>query len=394
MRSPAREATANRQTLPSFALEDLQLSADALTPRRGSSLFGVVDLEELRRVVRRRLRARSRKPPRLSSTWMAERDRDETLRLLDSHKNELRLHCYRMLGSSHDTDDVLQEIGVRAWRANDGLLDRSKARAWLYRIATNVCLDELRHRRARHRPFEIVPPSEGDPLRAPTDREAWIEPCPDLWLDGVGADASAKYELHESVRLAFVAALQHLTPPQRATLLLRDVVGLSAEETAEALDLSVEATTSALFRARTAAESKLHPLQAHDAPTDTRGLDEAQLARYLRIWRDGDLEAFVALLHDEVKTTMPPAALWIDGKAANIAFYEPMFRAHYPGKIEVLRTAANGRPAVGFYRASAANEPRLFRAIHTVELRQGRISLVEHFLQPDLAAVFGLPSDA
>jgi RNA polymerase sigma-70 factor (ECF subfamily) len=155
---------------------------------------------------------------------MAERDGEETWVLLDAHKNEIRLHCYRMLGSSHDTDDVLQEIGMRAWRAKGDLHDRSKARAWLYRIATNVCLDELRHRRARHRPFEVVPPAQGDPLLASTDGDAWIEPCPDLWLEGVGVDASARYEVHEAVTLAFVAALQHLTPPQRATLLLRDAI--------------------------------------------------------------------------------------------------------------------------------------------------------------------------
>lgn len=323
---------------------------------------------------------------------MPERDRDETRLLLEAHKNELRLHCYRMLGSSHDTEDVLQEVGIRAWRAKESLRDRSNARAWLYRIATNVCLDELRHRRARHRPFEIVPPSGGDPLSASTDREAWVEPCPDLWLEGVTMDASATYDLHEAVTLAFVAALQHLTPSQRATLLLRDVVGLSAEETADALEMNVDAVTSALFRARAAAGSKLHANACGAAGEG--GIDDALLTRYLRIWRDGDLEAFVALLHDEVKTTMPPAALWIDGKAANTAFYEPMFRAHYAGKTELLRTAANGRTALAFYRASAPGEPRLFRALHTVELRDGAVSLIEHFMQPELAAAFGLPAQA
>jgi RNA polymerase sigma-70 factor (ECF subfamily) len=326
---------------------------------------------------------------------MAERDRDWTWLLVDAHKNELRLHCYRMLGSSHDTDDVLQEVGIRAWRAKDSLHDRSKARAWLYRIATNVCLDELRHRRARHRPFEVVPPSRGDPLSATADREAWVEPCPDLWLEGVTMTGAATYERHEAVTLAFVAALQHLTPSQRATLLLRDVVGFSAEETADALEMNVDAVTSALFRARAAAVLKLHDANANARPNpEGRGIDDELLNRYLRIWRDGDLEAFVALLHAEVKTTMPPAALWIDGKAANHEFYEPMFRAHYAGKVEMLRTAANGRTALAFYRASAPGQARLFRALHTVEVREGAIWLIEHFMQPELAAVFGLPEQA
>ncbi len=325
---------------------------------------------------------------------MADPERDETWLLLEPHRNELRIHCYRMLGSSHDVDDVLQEISLRAWRAKETLGDRSKARAWLYRIATNVCLDELRHRRARYRPFEIVAPSQGDPLSASTDREAWIEPCPDSWLEGATRDPSAAYEANEATTLAFVAALQHLTPSQRATLLLRDVVGLSAEETAEALEMKVEAVTSALFRARASAAMKLHDERRRDVAADVHGLDPALLDRYIRIWREGDLDAFVALLHEEVTTTMPPAALWIAGKANNIAFYEPMFRAHYSGKVELIPTAANGRKALAFYRASQSGEPRLFRALHTVELRAGAISLIEHFMQPELAPAFGLPPQA
>lgn len=323
---------------------------------------------------------------------MASKEQGEAALLVEAHRNELRLHCYRMLGSAHDVDDALQEIAVRAWRGEASLHDRANGRAWLYRIATNVCLDELRQRKARRRPFEAVAPSQGDPLAAPTDRDAWIEPCPDAWLEEVSSDASAAYDRHEAVSLAFVAALQHLTPSQRATLLLRDVVGLSAEETGAALTMNVEAVTSALFRARAAASARLH--DAKNLARTTRGIDDALLERYLRIWREGDLDAFVELLHDEVKTTMPPAALWIAGKAANTAFYGPMFRAHYPGKIEVLRTAANGRTALAFYRASARGEPRLFRALHTVELRDGLLSLVEHFQLPELAAVFGLPAEA
>src|SRR5450432_813326 len=167
---------------------------------------------------------------------MAAFSDEALLELFERHRNELRLHCYRMLGSSHDTEDMLQESAIRAWRAKASILDRSSARAWLYRIATNVCLDELNNRRCRRLPFEVGP-AAADPnaVPAPAERESWVEPCPDAWFAGVTSDPAARYETRECVALAFIAALQHLTPSQRATLLLRDVVGLSAEETASAL---------------------------------------------------------------------------------------------------------------------------------------------------------------
>src|SRR5215475_13294157 len=171
----------------------------------------------------------------------------------------LRLHCYRMLGSSHDSDDMVQETLLRAWRARDSLADPARVKPWLYRIATNACLDELARRSRRGLVSDVVPPVRGDsyPPAPPPEDAAWLEPMPDRWLTGAAADPEARYTLRESVALAFVAALQVLVPAQRATLLLRDVVGLRAEEAAEALDQSVSAANSALHRARAAVEDKV-----------------------------------------------------------------------------------------------------------------------------------------
>jgi RNA polymerase sigma-70 factor (ECF subfamily) len=317
------------------------------------------------------------------------------LDLFARHRNELRLHCYRMLGSSHDADDVLQEVAVRAWRSKASLLDVTHVRAWLYRITTNVCLDELKSRRRRCLPFEAGPAtSDPNATLGPPDREAFVEPCPDSWFGGVASDPAARFELHEGVRLAFVAALQHLTPSQRATLLLRDVVGLSAEETAAALELGLQATNSALFRARAAVEARLaHDARAPARPAPQGSALQSLLERYLAAWNQIDVEAFVGLLHDEVKTTMPPVPTWIAGKPDNVAFYRPMFAAQRPGAFVAVPTAANGQPAFAFYRMLAAGEPHRLRAIQLVEVRDGAIASIDHFMLPELASAFDLPSE-
>src|SRR5687768_33377 len=166
-------------------------------------------------------------------------------------RGALRVHCYRMLGSSHDGDDVVQETMLRAWRSRDSLKDPALLRAWLYRIATNTCLDELKRRPRRALASDLYPPAADlrGPIAPPLEEPVWLEPMPDSWLAAVEpADPGARYTLKERVALAFVAALQCRTPLQRATLLLRDVVGLSAEETAESLTVTTSGANSALFR--------------------------------------------------------------------------------------------------------------------------------------------------
>jgi RNA polymerase sigma-70 factor (ECF subfamily) len=293
----------------------------------------------------------------------------------------LRLHCYRMLGSVHDSDDLVQETLLRAWRARDTLADTGRLRPWLYRIATNACLDELARRPRRVLASDLVPASRGSewPPAAAVAEDLWLEPMPDSWLAGAEEDPAARYAKRESVALAFVAALQILSPGQRATLLLRDVVGLSADEAAAVLDQSVSATNSALHRARAAIEERVRRRDPGSfAPTPT---DEAALARYVRALADADVEAMIAIMHDDIVTTMPPSPTWLVGRADNELFYRRMFASWTPGQVRAVPVGASGGPGFVFYRDG---EPR---AIEVVELRDGRIAGMHHFMQP---AIFGL----
>jgi RNA polymerase sigma-70 factor, ECF subfamily len=316
---------------------------------------------------------------------------------VEPHRGALRVHCYRMLGSSHDGDDVVQETFLRAWRAKDALSDPAMLRPWLYRIATNVCLDELKRRPRRVLSRDAYPPAADPraPISAPLDEPVWLEPMPGAWLDGVDEpDPAAQYTLKESVALAFVAALQCLSAPQRATLLLRDVVGLSAEETAKALETTVSAANSALARARAAIEEKLGARGSAAFAESAEPIDEALLARYMRAFEQGDLDDFVAMLHEDVKTAMPPSPTWIAGREANVAFYRAMmFGKLRPGRIRFARTTANGQPALGFYRPAVEGAPRTLHAIQLLTARDGRIATIDHFMTRAVFPLFALPGE-
>jgi RNA polymerase sigma-70 factor (ECF subfamily) len=214
---------------------------------------------------------------------------------------------------------------------------------------------------------------------------------PDTWLEGETAqDPAVRYSLKESVALAFVAAIHVLSPAQRATLLLRDVVGFSAEETAHALRLGVAAANSALFRARETVAKKLGGREAGDFAESAGEIDEALLGRYVRAYEEANVDELVALFHEDMTTSMPPYAAWISGRAANEAFYRAML-AKGPTGAHLVRTRANARPALAFYRADARGLPRRLRAIQVVGGRDGKIASVDHFILPTLAHVFGLP---
>lgn len=324
---------------------------------------------------------------------MPPSDEASFVRSLEPLRGAIRLHCYRMLGSAHDGDDVVQETMLRAWRAKASLEDQALLKPWLYRIATNVCFDELKRRPQRLYPTDAHPPSE-DP-RPPLPRieePVWLEPMPNAWLEGVEErDPQARYALKESVALAFVAALQCLSALQRATLLLRDVVGLSAAETASALGASVEASNSALFRARFAIGSRLGAGSEPDDIAASNQVDQQLLERYVRAFEEANLDALVALFHQDMRTTMPPAPTWVLGRAANERFYRSMFGSLVPGQFRHLRVGANGQPALAFYRPAAPAGPHRLAAIQLVTTRDGLVSTIDHFMLSEIYPLFGVP---
>jgi RNA polymerase sigma-70 factor (ECF subfamily) len=302
--------------------------------------------------------------------------------LVEPHRATLRLHCYRMLGSSHDSDDMVQETFVRAFRAQHTLEDPASARAWLHRIATNVCLDELAKRPRRARGPELGPPADPDAAPAARTSDAeWIEPVPSAWLVGAAPEIgnpAAQYTMKESVALAFVAALQVLTPSQRAVLLLRDVVGLSAAETAEALACSVSSANSALHRARVALEERVGP-RAGWSP-ETGEVDRALLERYVRAWEKGDLDAIIALLHEDVTLSMPPSPTWVAGKPDVARFYtNRVLQTVRDHRFRTVLVEANGTVGAGFYRLGDDGQGTFF-ALQVLEAKNGRIHVIDHFM--------------
>lgn len=305
---------------------------------------------------------------------------------LEAHRRELTAYCYRMLGSGFEAEDAVQETMVRAWRAFDTFEGRSALRSWLYRIATNVCLDMLRGPQRRARPMDLGPSSPADTTLAPPVAEhAWVQPVADdrvLPLDGDPAELAAT---RDSIRLAFVAALQHLPPRQRAVLILREVLRWQASEVAELLDTSVASVNSALQRARaTLAERDL------DARPDP--VDESQrelLERYVDAFERYDIESLVTLLHDDVVQSMPPWALWLEGPDQIAAW----MLGHGIGcrGSRVLPTSANGGPAFGTYRPSPDGGYHPW-SLQIVEVTDGRISGLHNFIYPELFPYFGLPT--
>ena len=307
---------------------------------------------------------------------------------LEQHRTELIGYCYRMLGSAQDAEDAVQDTLTRAWRAADSFDGRASLRTWLYRIATNVCLDVIGGKHRRSRPMDLGPSSTvaTAELTARPDG-TWIEPIPDgriLPADGDPAEITA---IRDSVRLAFVAALQHLPPKQRAVLLLRDVLRWQAAEVAELLDTTVASVNSALQRAR-ATLSERQPAQTE--PLDPLDREQSSLLdRFLDAFERYDMDALAALLHEDATQSMPPYDLWLQGRDEVVGWMLGP-GAECRGS-RLLPTAANGMPAFGQYRKAAdgGHEPW---ALQIVEVVDGRITGLNAYL--DTARwfpMFGLP---
>jgi RNA polymerase sigma-70 factor (ECF subfamily) len=309
-------------------------------------------------------------------------------RLLE-HRRELRGYCYRMLGSAFDADDAVQETLVRAWRGLQGFEGRSTVRSWLYRIATNVCLDQLSGRQRRALPMDLsgtpYPPVEHSLAgrRPPT---AWVEPILDRQVLPEDADPAEQVVARESIRLAFVAALQHLPPRQRAVLLLRDVLRWKADEVAELLDTTTAGVNSALQRARATLAAVGPAQEPQPLDDDARAL----LARYVEVFERYDVEALVRLLRDDATQHMPPFEMWLRG-AADIGTWMLGPGLGCRGS-RALPVEANGTVAVAQYRPAEAggHEPW---ALHVLELDGDRVAHISSFLElePGLFERLGLP---
>ena len=316
---------------------------------------------------------------------------------LERHRSELRGYCYRMLGSTFDADDAVQETMVKAWQGRDRFEGRASTRSWLYRIATNVCLDSLRSRQRRALPMDL-----GGPVPATTPPErtlpeaTWIEPVPDAEVAPLTADPAQSAVFRDSVRLAFVAALQHLPPRQRAVLILREVLCWHAAEVAELLDTSVASVNSALQRARaTLGERSLDSEQAAGERTQPLGADERELlGRYVTAFEAYDIPSLVALLHEDASISMPPFDMWLRGRADLHDWYLG-YGIGCKGS-RMVPTTANGCPAFGHYKlgdpAAGAAGGHVPWSLQVLELSGGQVVHIHHFLDTRLFARFGLPA--
>jgi RNA polymerase sigma-70 factor, ECF subfamily len=306
---------------------------------------------------------------------------------IEAYRRELTGYCYRMLGSGFEAEDAVQETMVRAWRGIDRFEGRSALRSWLYRIATNVCLDMLRGPQRRARPMDLGPSSTADGnLGAHVSEETWIQPVADAKVLPTDSEDPAELAAsRESIRLAFVAALQHLPPRQRAVLILREVLRWQAAEVAELLDTSVASVNSALQRAR----ATLAQRDIDVTPPRVDAEQEALLARYVDAFERYDIDSLLTLLHEDAVQSMPPYALWLQGRDEMGKWYLGQGIGCKGSRL--LLTAANGCPAFASYRPQGSGAWEPF-ALQVIETSDGRISAIHNFLYPELFPAFGLPT--
>jgi RNA polymerase sigma-70 factor (ECF subfamily) len=303
---------------------------------------------------------------------------------LEQHRRELTGYCYRMLGSFFEAEDAVQETMVRAWRGLDGFEGRSAVRSWLYRIATNVCLDQLRGRQRRALPMDLGPSSTADSFHGATLPEhAWLQPVPDARVLPGDGDPAELAVSKESIRLAFITALQHLPPRQRAVLILREVLRWQATEVAELLGTSVASVNSALQRAR----ATLAARDVSDPPT-VDAQQRALLDRYVNAFERYDITSLVSLLHDDAVMSMPPYDFWLRGPVEIGRWF--LGEGSGCRGSRLVPTAANGCAAFGSYRPDGHGGHQPW-ALQVIEISGDRIVGHHNFLDTALFAAFSLP---
>jgi RNA polymerase sigma-70 factor (ECF subfamily) len=305
--------------------------------------------------------------------------------LVAEHRRELHAHCYRMLGSVQDAEDALQEAMVRAWKSLERFEGRASVRNWLYKIATNCCLDLIdKRKRTRVTPMEFGPVADPQaPVDWPAVENVWLEPYPDEQLG---------YEQRESIELAFIAALQHLPANQRAVLIMREVLGYSSQESAEALDTSVASVNSALQRARKAVEEK-GPQRSQQETLRTLGDDHIKklVDDYVDAWERADVEGILSMLAQDATFSMPPASNWFRGHA-DIGAFLP--RGPLIERRRFIPVRANGQLAFGTYLWMPDKGRYRGNAVHLIDLDEhGLITDVTCFLTPEVFPAFGLPAE-
>jgi RNA polymerase sigma-70 factor, ECF subfamily len=319
-------------------------------------------------------------------------DEDAFASLIGSYRRELYAHCYRMLASSADAEDALQDALIGAWRGLPRFEGRSSLRSWLYTIATNACLRAIERRPKRVLPIDYGPSADPhDPIAQPLVESVWIEPFADAMLSEA-SPPDARYEQREAVELAFIAAIQHLPARQRAVLVLRDVLGFSARETADVLDTTPVSIDSALQRAHKAVDTRLPDRSQQET---LRALDDGELTRvvegFVQAWERADVDAIVSMLADDAVLAMPPEPTWFTGRDAIAAFLAAIPLAATTPRHRLLPTWANGQIAFGHY--SWREQPRAYvrHAITVLSLRETAIAQIVFFRSTDAFTGFDLP---
>ena len=299
----------------------------------------------------------------------------------EPYRKELRVHCYRMLGSIQDAEDLVQETYLRAWKKFIQQQDIQSYRPWLYKIATNACLDLLRQRKRRH----IIPPDEPMATTLPAhvviDEDIWIEPFPDQLIPHIEKSPEEKYTIHESVNLAFVALLQKLTPQDRAVLILRDVLGWKAKEVSDYLEISVSGVNSALLRARKSIKD------VHYRNPASKDLIENYLDAYLLAWETKDIHKFTGLLKEDVIMSMPPLPVWFQGIQNLQPFFEHLLfenenRKDFRWKLKPLPT--NGQPGFVIYEKVPDRADYTFFGVQVLTIGEEGIEQIDHFMAGDV----------
>ncbi|MBN2621883.1 MAG: RNA polymerase subunit sigma-70 [Acidimicrobiales bacterium] len=311
--------------------------------------------------------------------------------LVQRHQRELQVHCYRMTGSYAESEDLVQETFLRAWRRIDTYAGRSTFRAWLYRIATNACLDALRGRQRRLMPYDVAPPADpdGPPVDGPP--HPGVDPFPDhLLAGGDDAEPGAAVVAQETIELAFLAAIQHLPPRQRAAVIMRDVLGWSARETAEQLDVSEPAVKSLLQRARPVLRRHLPAGRDEWQPDEDPDLAErVLLQRYMDAHEQDDVEALAAVLREDVRVSYPPYPMWCDNRDD---FIVGSRKFAPPGEVRFVATRANRQPACAIYLRPPGADGFHPVALEVLRVEGGRIAEIVDYGDPALFEAFELPA--